>query len=159
MADHRPPGVHRARWPDTIGSMADKPNRWLLKSEPNDYSYDDLERDTSTVWDGVRNFSALRHMRDVKKGDEAFIYHTGKERAVVGIAAVTSDAYPDPQDDDPRIVVFDVEPQRKLPEPVTLAAIKADPAFEGFDLVRLPRLSAMPVPDELWNRIVKMGGG
>lgn len=139
--------------------MAKKPNLWLLKTEPGDYSYDDLERDASTVWDGVRNFTALRHMRDVRKGDRAFVYHTGKERSVVGIAAVTSDAYPDPRGDDPRIVVFDLAPDRRLDQPVTLAAIKADPAFAGFDLVRLSRLSAMAVPEKLWDRIVEMGGG
>jgi predicted RNA-binding protein with PUA-like domain len=132
---------------------------WLLKTEPGDFSFDDLERAVSTVWDGVANFTALRHMREVRKGDRALIYHTGNERAVVGTATVLSDAYPDPKLDDPRIVVFDVEADERLLRPVTLAEVKADPAFEGFDLVRLPRLSVMPVPRELWDRILKMARG
>jgi predicted RNA-binding protein with PUA-like domain len=131
---------------------------WLLKTEPSDYSIDDLERDAGTVWDGVSNNAALKHIREVAKGDRALVYHTGGERAAVGIARVTSDPYPDPRGDDPRLVVFDVEPERRLPEPVTLAAVKAEPAFEGFDLVRLPRLSVMPVPPEHWRRLLKMGG-
>jgi predicted RNA-binding protein with PUA-like domain len=129
---------------------------WLLKTEPGDFSFDDLERAVSTVWDGVANFTALRHMREVRKGDRALIYHTGNERAVVGTATVLSDAYPDPKLDDPRIVVFDVEADERLPRPVTLAEVKADPAFEGFDLVRLPRLSVMPVAPALWRRILAM---
>jgi predicted RNA-binding protein with PUA-like domain len=145
-----------------MGAMA-KPAQagglWLLKTEPGDFSFDDLERAVSTVWDGVANFTALRHMREVRKGDRALIYHTGNERAVVGTATVLSDAYPDPKLDDPRIVVFDVEADERLPRPVTLAEVKADPAFEGFDLVRLPRLSVMPVPRELWDRILKMARG
>lgn len=139
------PESRRAR--DQAGGL------WLLKSEPGDYSYDDLERDGTTVWDGVANFTALRHMRDVRKGDRALIYHTGKQRAAVGTAKVLSDAYPDPRSDDPRIVVFDVEADERLPRPVTLAEVKADPAFADFDLVRLPRLSVMPVPPDLWRRI------
>lgn len=138
---------------------AEQGNYWLLKTEPGDFSFDDLERAVSTVWDGVANFTALRHMREVRKGDRALIYHTGNERAVVGTATVLSDAYPDPKLDDPRIVVFDVEADERLPRPVTLAEVKADPAFEGFDLVRLPRLSVMPVPRELWDRILKMARG
>jgi predicted RNA-binding protein with PUA-like domain len=131
---------------------------WLLKTEPSDYSIDDLERDAGTVWDGVSNNAALKHIREVAKGDRALVYHTGGERAAVGIARVTSDPYPDPRGDDPRLVVFDVEPERRLPEPVTLAAVKAEPAFEGFDLVRLPRRSVMPVPPAHWRRLLKMGG-
>lgn len=129
---------------------------WLLKTEPGDFGFDDLERAGSAVWDGVANPTALRHMREVRKGDRALIYHTGTERAAVGTATVLSDARPDPRGDDPRIVVFDLEPGERLPRPVTLAEIKADPAFEGFDLVRLPRLSVMPVPRKHWDRILKM---
>ena len=132
---------------------------WLLKSEPNDYSFDDLERDRTTYWDGVKNNLALKYLRQVRAGDLAFIYHTGKERAVVGIARVTSDPYPDPEHDDPKLAVFDLEPRRRLAQPVTLAEIKADEAFDGFALVRLPRLSVMEVPAALWKRIIKMGGG
>lgn len=131
---------------------------WLLKTEPGSYSYDDLERDGSTVWDGVANPTALRHMRDVRKGDRALIYHTGGERAVVATGEVLSDAYPDPQGDDPRTVAFDLGPGERLARPVTLAEIKGDPAFAGWDLVRLPRLSVMPVPPEHWRRILGMAG-
>jgi len=134
-------------------------SHYLLKTEPDDYSYEDLERDGSTVWDGVRNNAALLHMRGMKKGDLAFIYHTGKVRAAVGVARLTSDPYPDPGADNPKVVVFDVEPVEKLARPVTLAEVKADPAFEGFDLVRQSRLSAMPVPDDLWKRMLKMSRG
>ena len=131
---------------------------WLLKTEPSDYSFDDLERDRRTVWDGVANPTALRHLRAMRKGDRALIYHTGGERAAVGTASAVSDPYPDPRGDDPRLVVVDLEAGERLPRPVTLAAIKADPAFAGWDLVRLPRLSVMPVPPALWRRILAMGG-
>ena len=137
---------------------AEQGNHWLLKTEPGDYSWDDLVRGGRAVWDGVGNFTALRHMRDVKKGDRALIYHTGGERAAVGVARVVSDAYPDPQQDDPRVVVFDVEPEERLARPVTLAEVKAIPELAGWDLVRLPRLSVMPVPPEHWKRLLALGG-
>jgi len=131
--------------------------RWLIKSEPGDYSYEDLERDGTTRWDGIKNASALIHLRKIKAGDELFVYHTGKERQIVGVARATSAAYADPTQDDERRAVVDIEPVRRLERPVTLAAIKADEAFAAFDLVRLSRLSAMPVPAKLWNRILRMG--
>jgi predicted RNA-binding protein with PUA-like domain len=130
---------------------------WLLKTEPESYSFADLERDGAAVWDGVTNALALRHMRDVRAGDRAFVYHTGKEKAIVGVARVASDAYPDPRRDDPKIVAFDLEPEAGLARPVSLAEIKADPAFADFTLVRLPRLSVMPVPAPLWKRLLAMG--
>lgn len=126
---------------------------WLLKTEPSDYSYTDLERDRRTVWDGVANNAALKHMRAVREGDEALIYHTGKERRAVGVARVVSDPYPDPQSDDERLVVFDLEPLRELATPAPLAEIKQDPDFTAFDLVRIPRLSVMPVPAKLWRKL------
>jgi len=129
---------------------------WLLKTEPGDYSWEDLVRDGSTVWDGVTNNLALKHMRSVSPGDQAFVYHTGKERSVVGIAEITSSPYPDPRRDDPKIVVFDLRPQRKLNKPVTLADVKADDAFADFLLVRMSRLSVMPVSDAHWKRILSM---
>lgn len=132
--------------------------KWLLKTEPSDYSWSDLEEDGSTVWDGVGNNLALKHMRNVTEGDEAFIYHTGNERAILGTARVTSDAYPDPNADEERIVVFDIELGEKLAEPVTLKAVKADDFFDDFVLTRNPRLSVMPVTEEQWKRIVEMGG-
>ncbi len=129
-------------------------NKWLLKTEPSTYSYDDLERDGKTVWDGVRNSLALKHMRDVRKGDRAIIYHTGSERRAVGIAKIVSDAYPDPKGNTDKAVVFEIAPDARLSQAVTLDELKNDPAFEGFDLIRLPRLSVMPVPPKLWTRLV-----
>ena len=129
---------------------------WLLKSEPNDYGYEDLESDGKTRWDGVKNNLALKHMRTVKPGDQALIYHTGKEKAAVGIARVTSAPYPDPELDDERLVVFDIEPERRLERPVTLAEVKADPFFQDFALARVPRLSVMPVTAAYWKRLLRM---
>jgi predicted RNA-binding protein with PUA-like domain len=131
---------------------------YLLKTEPSSYSWDDLERDGSTVWEGVRNYTAQKHLRDVRQGDLAFLYHTGKERQVVGIARIASDAYPDPNEETPELHVFDLEPVERFERPVPLAAIKDDPRFRDADLVRLPRLSVMPVEPELWQAIVALGG-
>jgi predicted RNA-binding protein with PUA-like domain len=134
-------------------------NRWLLKTEPGEYSFEDLVREGKTVWDGVTNALALKYLRSIRKGDELLIYHTGNVRAAVGLARAAGDPYPDPKRQDLRIVVVDVVPVRGLKRAVTLEAIKADRRFEGFDLVRLPRLSVMPVPDPLWGTILKMAGG
>ena len=131
-------------------------NRWLLKTEPGEYSFDDLIRDKKTVWDGVTNALALKHLRSIQKGDELLIYHTGSVRAAVGLARAASDSYPDPAMQSPLIVVVDVVPIRRLAQPVTLQAIKAVPAFRPSELVRLPRLSVMPVPNALWRRILQM---
>jgi predicted RNA-binding protein with PUA-like domain len=132
---------------------------WLLKSEPDhDYGYDDLERDGTTTWNGVGNNLALKHMRAVRRGDQALLYHTGKEKAAVGIVEVTRDAYPDPQAGDERIVAFDIKAVRRLARPVTLAEVKADPEFADFLLVRMSRLSVMPVSAAHWHRILQMGG-
>ena len=130
--------------------------RWLLKTEPDCYNWDALARDKKTAWDGVANALALKHMRTMKKGDLALIYHTGDERAAIGIAEITSNPYADPNEQDERLVVVDLKPKQKLPHPVTLADIKADPAFAGWDLLRISRLSVVPVPDELWKRIEDM---
>ncbi len=131
-------------------------NRWLLKTEPAEYSFDDLIHDTKTVWDGVTNPLALTHLRAIRNGDELLIYHTGSVRAAVGLAKAVSDPYPDPQRQNPKIIVVDVVPVRRLAQPVTLGAIKAASAFRDFELVHLPRLSVMPVPAALWRRILKM---
>lgn len=133
-------------------------NYWLLKTEPDHYSYADLERDGSTVWDGVANNAALLHMRAMQPGDQALIYHTGDERRAVGLAEVTIAPYPDPQADNPKLVVVDVRAARPLAQPVTLVAIKADPAFADWALVRQGRLSVVPVPPELWQRLLGMAG-
>jgi predicted RNA-binding protein with PUA-like domain len=131
---------------------------WLLKTEPENYSYADLERDGATVWDGVSNNAALMHLRAMQPGDLALIYHTGDERQAVGLAEVTSAPYPDPKESDPKLVVVDIRPLRRLPQPVTLAAIKADPAFADFALVRQGRLSVVPVTEEQWSRLLGMAG-
>lgn len=131
---------------------------WLLKTEPTEYAYDDLVRAKRDRWNGVTNALALKHIRSMKKGDLAFIYHTGNEKAVVGVAEIVSDAYPDPDAGDEKIVVVDLKPKRKLKAPVTLATIKADKAFEGWELLRIGRLSVMPVPEKIWQRIEQLGG-
>ncbi len=131
---------------------------WLLKSEPDDYSFEDLERDGRAVWDGVKNNLALRHMRSMKPGDEAFFYHTGKEKAIVGIARVETTAYPDPNANEVRIVVFDLSPVRRLRKPVTLGNIKESGQFGDWELVRVPRLSVMPVSEAVRSQVLAMSG-
>jgi predicted RNA-binding protein with PUA-like domain len=133
-------------------------NFWLLKTEPGDYAYADLERDGATVWDGVSSNAALMHLRKIRPGDLALIYHTGEERQAVGVAQVTSEPYPDPKAGDAKLVVVDVRPLRRLPRPVTLAVVKADPAFANFALVREGRLSVVPVAPEQWRRLLALAG-
>jgi predicted RNA-binding protein with PUA-like domain len=130
--------------------------QWLVKEEPEHYGYDQLERDRKTVWAGVRNPLAQKHLRTIRKGDRIFYYHTGKEKAVIAIARALGDAYPDPSDSSGKLYVVDVAPEKRLARPVTLAAIKADRAFASFPLVRMSRLSVMPVSDTEWTRIIKM---
>jgi predicted RNA-binding protein with PUA-like domain len=127
--------------------------QWLVKEEPDHYGYDQLERDRKTVWAGVKNPLAQKHLRAIRKGDRIFYYHTGREKAVVGVARAASDAYPDPTDRAGKLYVFELAPERKLSKPVTLAAVKADRAFASFPLVRMSRLSVMPVTDAEWQRI------
>jgi predicted RNA-binding protein with PUA-like domain len=131
---------------------------WLLKTEPEAYAYADLERDGSTVWDGVSNNAALIHIRNMRPGDQALIYHTGDERQAVGLAEVTSAPYADPKLGDAKLAVVDVRPLRRLARPVTLAEVKADPAFADFALVRQGRLSVVPVSPEQWARLLAMAG-
>jgi len=132
---------------------------WLFKEEPSNYSYDDLARDGKTSWTGVRNPVAQKHLRSVKKGDKIFFYHTGDEKSVIGICRAAGNAYPDPANKTGKLYAVDVEPVKKLQQPVTLASIKADKFFASFPLTRIPRLSVMPVPTEEWERILKMSGG
>jgi predicted RNA-binding protein with PUA-like domain len=130
--------------------------QWLVKEEPEHYGYDQFERDRKTVWAGVRNPLAQKHLRSIRRGDRIFYYHTGKEKAVVAIAKAASDAYADPADDAGKLFVVDVVPEKRLARPVTLAEIKADAFFASFALVRMSRLSVMPVTDAEWARIEKM---
>jgi predicted RNA-binding protein with PUA-like domain len=129
---------------------------WILKTEPASYSYDDLQREQTTVWDGVANPQALNNIRQMQPGDQALIYHSGDERAAIGLAEIVTGPYADPNLDDNRRVVVDVRAVRRLTQPITLAAIKADPAFAQFGLVRQGRLSVVPVSDDLWERLVAM---
>jgi predicted RNA-binding protein with PUA-like domain len=130
-------------------------HNWLFKEEPTSYSYDALVKDRKVTWSGVKNPLAQKHLRGVRQGDRIFYYHTGNEKAVVGIARALTDAYPDPADKSGKASVVDVAPEKKLARPVTLAEIKADRKFAQFPLTRLPRLSVMPVSDEEWERILE----
>ena len=129
---------------------------WLLKTEPSSYSWDDLKRDKKATWDGITNAAALKHLRTMKKGDLVLIYHTGDQRAAVGIAEITRGPYADPKEDDERLVVVDLKPKEKLARPVTLDEIKADKAFAGWDLLRIGRLSVVPVPQKMWDRVMEL---
>ena len=129
---------------------------WLFKEEPDHYSFADLERDGSTVWSGVSNALARRNLRSVKRGERILYYHTGKEKAVVGEMKVVADPMPDPNGQDARLVAVEVRPVRRLRHVVSLARIKADSLLADWDLVRLPRLSVLPVTEEQWQRVEEM---
>jgi predicted RNA-binding protein with PUA-like domain len=130
--------------------------RWLFKTEPSAYSFQQLQKDKKTVWDGVKNNLALKNLKEIKRGDEILIYHTGEEKAAVGVAKASSDAYPDPGTKDPKLLVVDIEAIKDLPRPVALSEIKANPQLAKFDLVRLPRLSVMQMSEEQWDIIEGM---
>jgi predicted RNA-binding protein with PUA-like domain len=131
-------------------------NRWLFKTEPSVYSFQQLEKDKKTMWDGVKNNLALKNLKDINKGDPILIYHTGDEKAAVGVARALSDAYPDPSQKNPKLLVVDIEAVKPLPRPVTLAEVKANKKLANFDLVRLSRLSIMKVSEDQWNVIEQM---
>jgi predicted RNA-binding protein with PUA-like domain len=129
---------------------------WLFKEEPNHYSFADLERDGTTLWDGVSNNLALKNLRQVRSGDRVLYYHTGSERAVVGEMVVLGDPKPDLQRRDPKTIVVEVRPVRRLHQPVTLDQIKKEKHLAEWDLVRLPRLSIVPVSESQWHRVQKL---
>ena len=131
---------------------------WLLKTEPTVYSYSNLERNKKTVWDGVTSPGGLFQIKQVKKGDVAFIYNTGDEKQIVGIAEIVSDPYVDPKANNPRLYVFDIKPKKRLKIPVTLEQVKADKRFKDSRLVNEPRLSVQPMPEELWDAVLSMSG-
>lgn len=131
---------------------------WIVKTEPSTYSFDELERAGKTVWDGVRNNLALKHLRAMNPGDRVLVYHSGEQRAVVGMAEVTSTAYPDPKQHDPKLAVVELKAVGRLARPVPLAEIKKDRAFADLALVRIGRLSVMPASAEQYRRLVKLGG-
>lgn len=134
------------------------PNFWIVKTEPSTYSFDDLVRQKTAVWDGVKNNLALRHLREMTPGNQVLVYHTGDEKAVVGMAEVASLPYPDPKQKDPRLTVVDLRAKGRLPRPVPLAEIKKDRAFADLALVRMGRLSVMPASPDQFKRLVALGG-
>ena len=134
-------------------------NYWLAKQEPSGprgYNVLQLQKDKKTMWDGVHNNLALKHIRDMKKGDLIFFYHTGDERQVVGIMSVISNPYPNPEEENKRFVVVDVKFKKLLKTPVTLDTIKKQKKFKDWELLRISRLSVMPVPKIIWDYIIKM---
>jgi predicted RNA-binding protein with PUA-like domain len=131
---------------------------WILKTDADSYPFDELERERRTVWDGVTNALALKHIRSMAPGDAALIYHSNVGKKLVGLARVASAPYPDPKRQDPKLVVVDLEADRRLPKQVALAAIKADPTFSDLGLVRMSRLSVIPVPADQWKKLLAMGG-
>lgn len=134
------------------------PKYWILKSEPSVYSFERLAADGRTVWDGITNAQALINVRSMKPGDRALIYHSNEGKSLVGLATIASAPYSDPKAGDPKVAVVDVAYDRPLPRPVTLAEIKADPAFAELGLVRQSRLSVIPVPAPMWKRLLAMAG-
>ncbi len=131
---------------------------WLIKSEPFKYSWDQFVKDKQTFWDGVRNYAARNNLRDMKKGDEVFFYHSNEGLEIVGIAKVVKESYQDPTTDEDAWVVVDFKPVRKLKKPVTLAQMKADPRLANMDLLRLGRLSVGKVTDEEWDIVLELAG-
>lgn len=131
---------------------------WLIKSEPFKYSWDDLVKDKKTFWDGVRNYAARNNMKEMEKGDHLLFYHSNEGKEIVGIAEVAKTAYQDPTTDDERWVVVDVKPVKPVPNPVTLADIKAEKTLQDMELVRLARLSVSKVTAAEYKKILKMGG-
>src|SRR4051812_9659698 len=157
MASDRMPGLIPTNRIRTPGLIRSRNMNWLFKEEPSNYSYDAFARDGTTVWSGVKNPVAQRNLRSVKKGDLVFYYHTGDEKSIIGIAKAACDAYPDPKDTAGKAHVVDIVPVKKLKRPVTLKEIKADSFFNDFALVRISRLSVMPVTDAQWKKIETLG--
>ncbi|WP_028307210.1 EVE domain-containing protein [Desulfitibacter alkalitolerans] len=140
-------------------------NYWLLKTEPEDYSWDDLVKDNKAQWDGVKGYQALKNIAKMQKGDRAFIYHTGKERSIIGTAEIVSEHFPDPKENDNKLLVFYVAPISKLNKPVTLEKIKKLAAqaeggevspWQNWELIRQPRLSIIPVSHEQWTKVIEL---
>jgi predicted RNA-binding protein with PUA-like domain len=132
---------------------------WILKTDPETYTFDHLERDRRTVWDGVSNALALKHIRSMSPGDRVLIYHSGEDKALVGTARLVSAPYPDPKQKDPKLAVVEVEVEHRLRRPVSLADVKADAAFADLPLVRQPRLSVVPVSAAQWERLLARSNG
>jgi predicted RNA-binding protein with PUA-like domain len=131
---------------------------WLLKTEPSEYSFNDLLKEKKATWNGVSNAAALKNMRAMAVGDELLIYHTGDEKQIVGTARVTKAAYPDPNEKDDRLVVIDLKPGKPLPKPVALATIKSDKRFANWDLIRIGRLSVLPTTPAQFEAVLELAG-
>jgi len=131
---------------------------WLVKSEPFKYSYEQLEKDKQTFWDGVRNYAARNHLKAMKKGDQVLFYHSNEGLEIVGIAKIAKEAYQDPTTDDDAWVVIDLKPYKRIKKPVSLEQVKADKRLKDMALVRLGRLSVQPVTEDEWNVIMELGG-
>ena len=132
---------------------------WLVKSEPSTYSFEQLEKDKSTVWDGIRNYASRIHLRTMKKGDEVLFYHSNTGLEIIGIAKVARESYPDPTGAEAGWVAIDLKPSRRLKNPVSLARIKADKGLADMALVRLGRLSVQPVTEKEWQRVMELAEG
>ena len=131
-------------------------NRWLFKTDPDTYSWNDLAKTKKEIWNGVRNPLALKNLRSIQKGDSIFIYHTGNEKAVIGIAEALGSAYPDPREKNPKLAVIDLRPLEALKRPVTLAEIKSNKKLASWELVRFSRLSVMPATEEQWKEVIRL---
>lgn len=129
---------------------------WLLVTDPSEYSYRDLERDTRTVWDGVTDYVDLKNLRDIDDGDMAIVVHGGDEPQAVGLAEIISDPYPDPEGDDPTIYVFDIQPERRLEQGLPLAGLQADPELRDLDLFDEPERSVAPLSSQQWERLLEL---
>lgn len=143
----------------TFKKINEHMNYWLVKSEPFKYSWQQFLKDKKTFWDGVRNYAARNNLRDMKKGDEVFFYHSNEGMEIVGIAIVVKEAYDDPTTEDKNWVVVDLKPVKALKKPVTLVEIKAEPKFENMELVKNSRLSVQKVTPDEWELVIKMSGG
>lgn len=134
-------------------------NYWLAKQEPSGprgYNFETFKKDKKTIWDGVHNNLALKHMREIKKDDLVLFYHTGDERQIVGIMEVISEPYSNPKEDNKRFIVFDVKYKKSLKRPITLDEIKKQKKFQNWELIRISRLSVMPVPKHIWDAIIDL---
>ncbi len=149
--------VRKASVPPRASERA-VPNYWILKTDADTYPFETLAHDRRTVWDGITNALALKHVRAMAEGDQAMIYHSGVDKAIVGLATIVRGPYPDPKAKDPKLTVVDLEAGARLPTPVSLATIKADPAFADLGLVRMSRLSVIPVPPAQWRRLLSLAG-
>lgn len=132
-------------------------NYWLAKQEPSGprgYNFETLKKDKKTIWDGIHNNLALKYMREIKKGDLILFYHTGNERQIVGIMEVISEPYPNPKEDNKRFIIFDVKYKKSLKRPITLDEMKKQKKFQNWELIRISRLSVMPIPKHIWDAII-----